>query len=104
MANFNGKFASIRNDWTTPDDLFSTINAEFCFTLDAAASKENTKAPAFIDKDIDAMKQSWAPHRVWLNPPYGEGYSLRKWVEKAHAESRLGATVVMLIPARTNTN
>ncbi len=104
MAQFRGKFASIRNDWTTPDELFREIDAEFGFTLDAAASAENKKVAAFFDKKIDAMTQDWAPHRIWLNPPYGEGYKLSQWVKKAHDEAQRGATVVMLIPARTNTN
>jgi len=38
---------------------------------------------------------------VFCNPPYGR--ELGKWVEKAYNESRKGACVVMLIPARTDT-
>ena len=36
-----------------------------------------------------------------MNPPFNE---LKKWVEKAYKESLKGATVVCLIPSRTNTN
>ena len=104
MSGFRGKFASIRNDWTTPEALYREMDAEFGFTLDAAASAENAKAPAFFDKEMDAITRDWAPHTVWLNPPYGEGYPLSRWVRKAYEESLNGATVVMLIPARTNTN
>lgn len=105
MSKFSkDRFESIRSDWTTPEDLFRAIDAEFHFTLDAAASAENTKTVRFFNKTTDAMRQTWAPHRVWLNPPYGEGYPLKKWVEKAHSEAKNGAMVVMLIPARTNTN
>ena len=38
---------------------------------------------------------------VFCNPPYGR--ELPKWVKKCHDESKNGATVVMLIPARTDT-
>lgn len=104
MAKFDRRFDSIRNDWSTPDHLFADLNREFGFTLDAAASASNAKVPLFYDKATDAMKMPWSPHVVWLNPPYGEGYKLAQWVKKAFDESAAGATVVMLIPARTNTN
>ena len=39
---------------------------------------------------------------AWCNPPYGR--ELPKWIEKCAKEAeRNGATVVMLIPARTDT-
>ena len=38
---------------------------------------------------------------VWCNPPYGR--EIGKWVEKAYNESLAGVTVVMLLPARTDT-
>lgn len=39
--------------------------------------------------------------RVWCNPPYGR--VIRQWVEKAYHEWLNGATVVLLVPARTDT-
>ena len=105
MANFKGKFESARQDWETPIDLFAPIEAEFHFTLDAAASKVNAKARRFFSEADDGLAQSWGKHIVWLNPPYGVGKKpISAWVAKAHAESLTGATTVMLIPARTNTN
>ena len=38
---------------------------------------------------------------VWCNPPYGR--ETGKWVRKAYEEARSGKTVVLLIPARTDT-
>lgn len=106
MAGFKGKFESVRQDWETPIELFDTINSEFNFTLDGAASETNKKCENYFSKDTDSMKVSWGSNVVWLNPPYGEkgGYSIKSWVEKSYKESLSGATVVMLIPARTNTN
>lgn len=103
MATFESKFKSIRQDWPTPDDVFLPLQEEFQFTLDAAASAENAKAALFFSEEHDAMVQDWGRHIVWLNPPYGKGYSLGAWVLRAYTASTFGATVVMLVPARTNT-
>lgn len=105
MATFTDKFKSIRQDWETPASVFSPLHVEFRFTLDAAANETNTKAPKFFNAEDDGLTQDWGTNHVWLNPPYGEGSArISSWVAKAHAASLLGATVVMLIPARTNTN
>lgn len=105
MGKFEGKFESAKQDWETPLDFFEPINKEFNFTIDAAASATNTKAPLFFSEEDDGLKQSWGNHIVWLNPPYGIGKSpISAWVKKAYEESLTGATTVMLIPARTNTN
>ena len=39
---------------------------------------------------------------VFCNPPYGR--ALGAWVEKAYNESKTGTTIVLLIPARTDTS
>lgn len=106
MASFTGKFESARQDWTTPRELFDPINSEFNFTLDAAADSHNALAARFIGKEQNALKQNWGQEIVWLNPPYGDKQQGRivDWVRKAWEASTEGATVVMLIPARTNTN
>jgi len=106
MADFSRRFSSSRQDWATPQSLFAKVDQEFSFTLDAAASDENTKVldSYFTEKD-NAFSKSWGNNTVWLNPPYGgKNKSLQEWVRKAYKESCSGATVVMLIPARTNTN
>jgi site-specific DNA-methyltransferase (adenine-specific) len=105
MGTFNGKFNSAKQDWQTPDEIFDPLNEEFAFTLDAAASFENKRAEKFFDKDSDGLLQDWGLETVWLNPPYGDGAAkLSEWVEKSYRASLRGATVVMLLPARTNTN
>ena len=38
---------------------------------------------------------------MFCNPPYGR--EIGRWVRKCYEESQRGATVVMLIPARTDT-
>lgn len=104
MGKFNGKFESNKQDWETPENLFETLNREFNFTLDVAASGNNKKCNKFISENEDAMKKTWGKNICWLNPPYGKGYKISAWVKKSYDESQNGSTVVMLIPARTNTN
>ena len=101
----NGKFLSSKQDWETPDELFRPLHREFRFTLDAAASATNKKVRRFYSAADDALDQAWAPHATWVNPPFGDpGSPLSRWVAKAADEASRGATVVMLVPARTNTN
>lgn len=96
--------SSRRHDWETPQRLFDALNAEFGFTLDAAATRDNAKCAAFFSPDEDGLSQSWATlGAVWINPPYGPG--IGKWVKKAYDECRASwQTVVLLIPARTETS
>lgn len=39
---------------------------------------------------------------MFCNPPYGR--EIGKWVRKAYEEAQSGATIVLLIPARTDTS
>jgi|TARA_B100000282_G_scaffold285452_1_gene250981 phage N-6-adenine-methyltransferase len=106
MANFNkNRFSSTKQDWTTPQDMFTALNNRYQFDFDLAADETNKKCENYFSKKNDALLQDWQGN-CWLNPPYGsKGKSrLSKWVEKAFNESRDGScAVTMLIPARTNT-
>ena len=106
MARFDkNRFRTENQTWETPDSLFNDLNKEFHFDIDLSASKENTKCKRFISQKEDALKQIWKG-KGWLNPPYGGGSvnSLKNWVKKSYNETRKkGCLVVMLIPARTNT-
>jgi phage N-6-adenine-methyltransferase len=96
-------FSSKSDEWSTPQDFFDKLHAEFGFTLDAAANKENAKCPRFFTAEDDALKHSWASGgAVFVNPPYSRGLQA-PFVRKAQAEAALGTTVVVLIPARTDT-
>jgi len=95
-------FSSEKTDWVTPQYLFDALNAEFHFTLDAAASMENRKVDKFFSVHQDSFRLQWKGV-VWLNPPYSR--EIGRWLEKAKnsAESNM-ATVVVLCPARCDTN
>lgn len=95
-------FSSEKMNWGTPPALFEELNAEFGFTLDAAASDTNAKCDTYFTLETDGLKQSWEGHTVFCNPPYGT--EIWKWAKKCEEESRLhGVTVVLLVPARTDT-
>lgn len=101
MRNVDGMMTKGgRDDWETPPEVFDPLNREFGFELDVCASTENTKCSRFYSKNDDALAQQWAGV-CWMNPPYGLG--LPRWIRKAYESSRLGATVVCLVPARTDT-
>lgn len=94
-------FYSSKTDmWATPQDFFDALDAEFHFTLDACAVKENAKCEAYYTPEQDGLDQPWTG-RVWCNPPYGR--KLGQWVKKAHDTASGGGFVVMLLPARTDT-
>lgn len=96
-----GLFSGARDDWATPQELFDSLDAEFHFTLDCCANKDNAKCEQFFDEAADGLAQSWAGNRVFMNPPYGR--KIAKWLAKAHSEAANGALVVCLVPARTDT-
>lgn len=90
-----------RDDWETPPELFNKLNAEFRFTLDAAASPENRKCERYLTADEDALHAPVFDHVVWCNPPYGKGLS--EWVRAFERWQGNGCTVVALLPAATDT-
>jgi len=95
-------FASDREDWETPRDLFDRLDAFWHFDLDAAANDQNHLCTEYFTKDTDGLAHSWSGRRVWLNPPYGR--RMAEWMRKAYEETRDGRTlVVALVPARTDT-
>ena len=95
-------FSSVTDQWATPQDFFDKLDAEFHFTLDPCADGTNHKCEKYFTKVDDGLQQSWSGHTVFCNPPYGK--VIKDWVKKSHDESRdKNTTVVMLIPARTDT-
>lgn len=94
-------FSSKTDLWATPQDFFDRLNAEFHFTLDPCSDGTNNKCELYFTPKDDGLAQKWAPHVVFMNPPYGR--AIADWVRKAYEESLKGATVVALIPARTDT-
>lgn len=97
--NTSVMFSSQTDLWETPQALFDGLNQEFEFNLDVCALPENAKCERFFTPEEDGLAQDWNGAIVWCNPPYGR--EVRKWVKKA---SETNGTVVMLLPARTDTS
>lgn len=93
-------FSSKTDLWETPQWLFDELNEEFHFNLDVCALPENAKCTAYYTPDMNGLLQPWYGC-CWCNPPYGR--EIGKWVEKAYKSYKDGSTVVMLLPARTDT-
>ena len=108
----DGMRSSISDSWTTPRDTYDALDREFRFTLDAAALQASTLVPDnWYGPDHpelsrqDALLRSWRDDSrggtVWLNPPYGR--AIKAFMAKADKESKAGATIVCLVPSRTDT-
>jgi phage N-6-adenine-methyltransferase len=93
-------FSSATDMWSTPQSTFIKYNAIHNFNLDVCATDENAKCLNYYTKDQDGLKQNWQGV-CWMNPPYGREIGL--WMRKAYESSLLGAKVVCLVPARTDT-
>lgn len=96
-----GMYSSKTDDWATPQYVYDMLDEEFHFTLDPCASPSNAKCGLFFTREQDGLLQSWADHRVFMNPPYGR--VIGSWVRKARQEADRGALVVCLLPSRTDT-
>ena len=96
-------FSSQTNEWETPQALFEELDKEFHFTLDPASTDANAKCEKHYTIQENGLTQDWTGETVFCNPPYGRELGL--WIEKAAnaVKNGEGTTVVMLIPARTDT-
>lgn len=90
-------FSSKNDNWETPQHIFNKWNSRYHFTVDVCATKDNAKCDKYYTPEMDGLKQKWEGV-CWCNPPYGR--EIGKWVEKAYNSN---CTVVMLLPARTDT-
>ena len=95
-------FSSKAMDWATPQAFFDLLDLEFHFTLDPCAEESNHKCDRFFTEADDGLTKSWRGQTVFCNPPYGR--AIKDWVTKCAEEAQQpDTTVVLLIPARTDT-
>lgn len=84
----------------TPQSLYDQLDRIFNFTLDAACTTADCKAPAglYADKGVDALAVSWKDQRVFCNPPFSRKSA---FIEKAFNEVMTGdcPVVVMVLPS-----
>jgi phage N-6-adenine-methyltransferase len=95
-----GLYSSLTPEWPTPSGVFQALDAIYHFELDACATPENATCAQFFTPEQDGLRQEWTG-TVWLNAPYGR--EIGRWLRKALESSQQGATVVCLVPARTDT-
>lgn len=100
-------FSKASDEWSTPQDFWRELDAEFHFDIDVAATRENSKCEEFYTEDTNALTWPWSLSMArgyqpvcWMNPPYSQ---VRQFIAKAADEARNGCTVVCLIPSRTDT-
>lgn len=90
-------FSHNRDDYETPQWLFDELNEEFHFTLDVAADGKNSKCFVHLE---DALNIDWMG-TSFCNPPYSQWQKFVKQGYESHLKHN--STVVMLLPARTDT-
>ena len=100
MTINQGLMTSNTDLWSTPRDFFDDYNAIYQFDVDVCATAENALCTKFYSPEDDGLSKEWCGV-CWMNPPYGREIS--KWMKKAYESSLHGATVVCLVPARTDT-
>ena len=96
-------FSKKSDEWETPQALFDVLHEEFDFDFDCAATAQNAKCKLWLGPGgmtEDALTFDWDDAYCWLNPPYSQ---CKEFVAKAALEASTGATVVLLLPARTDT-
>ena len=97
----HGLFSSLTPEWPTPGGVFQALDEVYHFDLDACATPDNAKCPRYFTAEQDALRQEWTGN-VWLNAPYGR--DIGRWLRKAAQSAARGATVVCLVPSRTDTS
>ncbi|CDG21016.1 putative methyltransferase [Xenorhabdus poinarii G6] len=102
MTDFGGSNTpkEFKDLWQTPLPLFTALDLEFGFYLDAAASADNTLCSHYLTERDNALECDWLSYgSIWCNPPYSK---ITPWVEKAAIECRKLQPIVMLVPADTS--
>ena len=96
-------FSSKQTEWITPQEFYIKLMTVFGpFTLDPAATKENSKCNKFFTIEDDGLKQSWEGEKIFCNPPYKRGI-INQWVKKGFEEGQKEKTlVVMLLSVRSD--
>lgn len=87
--------------WNTPRWLFDALDREFGFTLDPCSDGANALCEQHFTPEDNGLLRDWGREVVYMNPPYS---AVGEWVRKAFGSAQEGATVVCLVPARTDSN
>ena len=97
--SFKVQTASASDEWGTPRALFGRLSHKFAFTVDGAASADNTLLPKYYSKENTIFGQDLTGEVVFCNPPYSKCAEFLQLFATAPVES-----AVLLVPARPGTN
>lgn len=90
------------DEFQTPPWLFSQLANRFKFQVDIAARQKNCLAKYYcVDFLRYGLEGFDEPQVCFCNPPYSR---TEEWVRQCYQESLGGHTIVMLIPASTDTS
>lgn len=99
-------YMSNRMDRETPADLFSRLDNEFHFTLDAASSETNHKRSKYYTAGNSAFNHEWGGRRYsatrHMARRYRNGYASAAWKPAAKTPSSSCFCRLARIPAGSN--
>ena len=86
----------LRQEWRTPVELWTKLNAEFCFDIDVAASAHNALCPAFLVRADNALQCEWFQtcRSAFCNPGFSKG---EEWIRWAHRQTELVPGTVAVV-------
>ncbi len=91
--------------YETPPELIAAVERRFGkLEFDLAASDENAKAGSFFNEVCNALsdRQQWPTDKLsWCNPPFA---NIAPWADKCSASAKLGARILLLVPASVGSN
>lgn len=101
-------YMSNRMDWETPADLFSKLDNEFHFTLDAAGSTTNHKCQKYYTAEDSAFDHEWGGRRYsairHMARRSRNGCASAAWRPAAKAPSSSCCCRLARIPAGSNSS
>lgn len=73
MKGNNGKGNVIeRDEWETPNELFTKLHSQYNFIFDCCAREENSKTEFFPKDFLNITKQDLYFAKCWINPPFSK--------------------------------
>ena len=102
MTNLAPMMSSDRPDWNTPPEVLDRVRRIAPIGLDPCGNEGSiVGARVTLSLDDDGLAADWCnAGLVFVNCPYGR--TIGHWTAKCVQEAALGATVVALLPARTD--
>jgi len=99
----SARTGSGRDDWQTPESVLTLVRRVGEIALDPCAPADNNVGAAKFHTEhgeTHDWKADAGGGLVFVNPPYSQ---LRVWMDKCARAAAAGATIISLIPARTDT-